>query len=90
VNKKQLVERMSRDSGLTKADANKAVDAFIANVTRALRKGEKVTLVGFGSFRISRHKARAGYNPQTGGALRISAKRFARFAAGNELKAALK
>jgi DNA-binding protein HU-beta len=90
MNKAELVGRIARDAGLTKSDALKAVDALVDTVTRALKKGDRVTLVGFGSFAVSRRKARAGRNPQTGEPLRIPARRAPRFAAGKELKNALK
>jgi DNA-binding protein HU-beta len=64
MNKAEIVARIARDAGLTKSDALKAIDALIDNVTRALKKGDKVTLVGFGTFAISRRKARTGRNPQ--------------------------
>jgi DNA-binding protein HU-beta len=89
MNKAEIVARIARDAGLTKSDALKAVDALIDNVTRALKKGDKVTLVGFGTFAISRRKARAGRNPQTGAPLKIPARRAPRFAAGKELKEAV-
>jgi DNA-binding protein HU-beta len=86
MNKAEIVARIASDAGLTKSDALKAVDALIDNVTKALRRGEKVTLVGFGSFAVSRRKARAGRNPQTGAPLKIPACRAPRFAAGKELR----
>jgi DNA-binding protein HU-beta len=89
MNKAEIVARIARDAGLTKSDALKAVDALIDNVTRALKKGDKVTLVGFGTFAISRRKARTGRNPQTGAPLKIPARRAPRFAAGKELKEAV-
>ena len=90
MNKAEIVARIARDAGLTKSDALRAVDALIDNVTRALKKGDKVTLVGFGTFAISRRKARAGRNPQTGAPLKIPARRAPRFAAGKELKEAVR
>jgi DNA-binding protein HU-beta len=86
MNKAELVARVAKDSRLTKADATRAIDAVIANVTRALKKGEKVTLVGFGTFGVSRRKARAGRNPRTGTPIRIAARRVPKFTAGKELK----
>ena len=90
MNKAEIIARIARDAGLTKSDALKAVDALVDNVTKALKKGDKVTLVGFGTFAISRRKARAGRNPQTGEPLKIPARRAPRFAAGKELKEAVK
>jgi DNA-binding protein HU-beta len=89
MNKAELVARIARDTGLTKADAGRAVDALVDNVTRALRRGEKVKLVGFGVFGVMRRKARNVRNPRTGIPLRIVARRVPRFTAGKELKEAL-
>jgi DNA-binding protein HU-beta len=89
VNKAEIVARVARDCGLSKSDANRAVDSLLDTVTRALKKGDKVTLVGFGTFAISRRKARTGRNPQTGAPLKIPARRAPRFAAGKELKEAV-
>ncbi len=86
MNKAQVVARIAKDTGLTKADANRVLDALIANVGRALKKGEKVTLVGFGTFILAKRRARAGRNPQTGAALKIAARRVPRFVPGKDLK----
>jgi DNA-binding protein HU-beta len=83
------VARIARDSGLTKADALRALDAFLDNVTKALKKGEKVKLVDFGNFVTYRRRARPGRDPRTGESLRIAARRVARFVAGKELKDSL-
>ncbi|HXB57085.1 MAG TPA: HU family DNA-binding protein [Vicinamibacteria bacterium] len=90
MNKAELVARVAKDSGLTKADAGRALDAALDNVTKALKKGEKVTLVGFGTFGVSRRRARAGRNPQTGALIKISARRVPKFTAGKELKSAVR
>jgi DNA-binding protein HU-beta len=90
MNKGELVARVAKDSGLTKADAGRALDAALDNVTKALKKGEKVTLVGFGTFGGSRRRARAGRNPQTGTPIKISARRVPKFTAGKELKDAVR
>lgn len=87
MNKAELIARMSKDSGLTKADALRAVDALLDNVVKSLKKGEKVTLVGFGTFLVGRRRARAGRNPQTGMPLKIAARRVPKFTAGKDLKA---
>ena len=89
MNKAEMVARISRDAGITKADANRALDALVENVTKALKKGEKVTLVGFGTFAVSKRRARNGRNPQTGALLKIPARRVPRFAPGKELKDAI-
>jgi DNA-binding protein HU-beta len=86
MNKAQIVARIAKDTGLTKADANRILDALVANVSRALKKGEKVTLVGFGTFILAKRKARAGRNPQTGAVLKIAARRVPRFVPGKDLK----
>jgi DNA-binding protein HU-beta len=90
MNKGELVARVAKDSGLTKADAGRALDAALDNVTKALKRGEKVTLVGFGTFGVSRRRARAGRNPQTGAPIKISARRVPKFTAGKELKDAVR
>ncbi len=90
MNKGELVARVAKDSGLTKADAGRALDAALDNITKALKKGEKVTLVGFGTFGVSRRRARAGRNPQTGAPIKISARRVPKFTAGKELKDAVR
>ena len=86
MNKAELIERVARDTGLTKADSLRAIDALLDNVTKSLRKGEKVTLVGFGSFQTARRRARNGRNPQTGTLIKIAARRVPKFIPGKELK----
>ncbi len=86
MNKAELIERVAKDSRLTKAGATRAIDALLDNVTKALKKGEKVTLVGFGTFGVSRRKARAGRNPRTGVPIKIAARRALKFAVGKDLK----
>ena len=86
MNKAELIERVARDTGLTKADSLRAIDAVLDNVTKSLRKGEKVTLVGFGSFQTARRRARNGRNPQTGTPIKIAARRVPKFVPGKELK----
>jgi DNA-binding protein HU-beta len=86
MNKAEMIERIARETGLTKADSLRAVDAFLDNVTKALKKGDKVTLVGFGTFQAGRRQARSGRNPQTGAPIKIAARRVPKFAPGKELK----
>ncbi len=86
MNKAELIERVARDSRLTKAGATRAIDALLDNVTKALKKGERVTLVGFGTFGVSRRKARAGRNPRTGVPIKIAARRALKFTVGKDLK----
>jgi len=89
MSKTALVEAIAADAGLTKADAARAVDAFVAAVTKSLAKGDNVTLVGFGTFKASKRAARKGINPQTGAAVDIPARVAATFKAGSKLKDAL-
>jgi len=86
MNKAELIERVAKDSRLTKAGATRAIDALLDNVAKALKKGEKVTLVGFGTFGVSRRKARAGRNPRTGVPIKIAARRALKFTVGKDLK----
>ena len=86
MNKAELIERVARDTGLTKADSLRAIDALLDNVTKSLRKGEKVTLVGFGSFQTARRRARNGRNPQTGTPIKIAARRVPKFIPGKDLR----
>ncbi len=87
--KTELVEVMATKAGLTKADAARALDAFQEAVTGALKKGQKVTLVGFGSFDVKKRAARVGRNPQTGAEVKISARNVASFKVGSKLKEAV-
>ena len=89
MNKAELVSKIADDAGLSKSQANSALDSFIDAVTRALKSGDKVTLVGFGTFAVSKRNARTGRNPQTGETIKIKAKKVARFKAGKELSAKL-
>ena len=89
MNKAELVSKLSEDAGVSKSQANNVLDAFIDAVTKTLKSGNKVTLVGFGTFSISKRSARTGRNPQTGEAIKIKAKKVARFKAGKELAAKL-
>ena len=85
--KAELVENMAKDAKISKAAAGSALDSFIANVTKALKKKDgKVTLVGFGTFTKIRRKARKGRNPQTGEAIKIKARNAVKFKAGKKLK----
>jgi len=89
MNKAELVSKIADDAGLSKSQANSALDSFIDAVTRTLKSGNKVTLVGFGTFSVSKRNARTGRNPQTGETIKIKAKKVARFKAGKELSAKL-
>ena len=84
--KAELVEIMAEDAGISKVAAAAALDSFVGNVTKALKKKEgKVTLVGFGTFQKVRRKARVGRNPQTGETMNIPAKKVVKFKAGTKL-----
>ena len=87
MNKAELVAKLAEDAGISKTQANAAVDSFTEAVTKTLKGGGKVTLVGFGTFSVSKRAARTGRNPQTGAAIKIKAKKVARFKAGKELSA---
>ena len=89
MNKQDLIARIVKDTGATKTQAARIVTVLLASVTRALKKGEAVTLVGFGTFKTSVRKARKGRNPLTGGAIRIPKRKAVRFSAGKALKKAV-
>jgi DNA-binding protein HU-beta len=90
MNKEQLVEKVADKTGATKKDALELVNCTLDLITGALKKGEKVTLVGFGTFLVRKRKAREGRNPQTGAKIKIPAKKVPAFAAGKELKSAVR
>jgi DNA-binding protein HU-beta len=85
MNKAELIAKMADDAGVTKTQANAALDSMISAITKTLKGGGKVTLVGFGTFSVSKRAARTGRNPQTGAVIKIKAKKVARFKAGKEL-----
>ncbi|RYM34740.1 HU family DNA-binding protein [Brumimicrobium glaciale] len=85
MNKAELIEAMASEAGLSKADSKKALDAFINATTGALKEGDRLSLIGFGSFSISERAARTGRNPQTGKEIQIAAKKVVKFKAGSEL-----
>ena len=87
MNKAELVAKLADDAGITKTQANTSLDSFVDAVTKTLKKGDKVTLVGFGTFSVSKRAARNGRNPQTGAVIKIKAKKVAKFKAGKELSA---
>lgn len=86
MNKTELVAAMADEAGLSKKDAEKALKAFTDVVAAALKKGEKVQLVGFGTFEVTKRAAREGRNPQTGAAMKIAASKAPKFKAGKALK----
>lgn len=85
MNKAQLIDAISAGAGLTKADAKKALDAFVKATATALKKGDRVALVGFGSFSVAKRNARTGRNPQTGKPITIKAKKVVKFKPGSDL-----
>ncbi len=85
MNKAQLIDAIAASANLTKADAKKALDAFVETTTAALKQGDRVALVGFGSFSVSKRNSRTGRNPQTGKPITIKAKNVVKFKAGSEL-----
>jgi DNA-binding protein HU-beta len=88
--KAELIEKMAKDAGITKAAAGAALDSLTAGITKALKKKDgKVTLVGFGTFSKVRRKARKGRNPQTGESIKIKASNVVKFKAGKKLKDAV-
>jgi len=89
MNKAQLVDAMASRAGLSKADAKKALEAFVGATTDAMKGGDRVAMVGFGTFSVSERAARKGRNPQTGATIDIAAKRVPKFSAGAELKKAV-
>jgi len=85
MNKAELIAKIAEDAGITKTQANDALDSFTETVTKSLKKGDKVTLVGFGTFSVTKRAARNGRNPQTGATIKIKAKKVAKFKPGKEL-----
>ena len=85
MNKAELIDAIASESGLTKADAKRALDGFVNVTGTALKSGDKISLVGFGTFGVSNRAARTGRNPQTGKEIKIAAKNVVRFKAGSEL-----
>ncbi len=89
MSKADLVERIAKEAGISKAAAEKSVNSFISGVTASLKKGEPVTLIGFGTFSVTKRAARKGRNPKTGAEIKIKAKKVARFKPGSELRKAV-
>ena len=89
MNKGELIEAVASATGSTKADATRAIDATIDAISGALKKGDSVTLIGFGTFKVSQRAARTGRNPQTGAELKIPARKGPAFKAGAGLKSAV-
>ncbi|HDN59385.1 MAG TPA: HU family DNA-binding protein [Candidatus Marinimicrobia bacterium] len=85
MNKGELVDRMAKSAGIFKSAADKALNGFMEAVTESLNTGEKVTLVGFGTFSVTERKARTGRNPRTGKPMEIPAKKVVKFKPGTKL-----
>jgi DNA-binding protein HU-beta len=90
MNKAELINAVAAESGLSKADSKKALDAFISSISSTLKKGDKVSLVGFGTFAVSERAERTGINPSTKAAITIPAKKVVKFKAGSELSENIK
>jgi DNA-binding protein HU-beta len=89
MNKAELIDAIADSAELTKADATRALDATIESIQKALKKGDRIGLVGFGSFSVSKRAARIGRNPQTGKEIKIAAKKVVKFKAGSELSGSI-
>lgn len=85
MNKAQLIDAIAAEANITKADAKKSLDAFVKATAGALKSGDRVALVGFGSFSLSQRSARTGRNPQTGKPIKIAAKKVVKFKPGSDL-----
>lgn len=90
MNKQDIVAKIAKDAGITKTNAAAAVESLIDGITRSLKKGDAVSFVGFGTFKVSNRKARTARNPQTGEAIKVPKRRVPRFTAGKALKQAVK
>ena len=86
MNKVELIDKMAAKAGMTKADARRALDAFMNTTEECLKKGDSLTLIGFGSFSTVKREARKGVNPQTKKPIKIAAKKVAKFIPGKDLK----
>ncbi|MBM4136712.1 MAG: HU family DNA-binding protein [Nitrospira sp.] len=88
--KAELIDKIASGAGLSKADASKSLDSILNSIKVALKKGQKVTLVGFGTFSVVKRKSRKGRNPRTGEVITISAAKIPKFSAGKALKDAVR
>jgi DNA-binding protein HU-beta len=89
MNKTQIIENLSKKTGSSKAEAKRNLEALITSFSETLKKGESVTLIGFGTFSVYETKERTGRNPQTGKPIKIKAKKKIRFKAGSELSSSV-
>lgn len=90
MNKSDLIDGMASDAGVSKASAKKALESFLGNVQGSLKKGDRVSLVGFGTWSVNKRAAREGRNPQTGKTIKIPAKKVVKFKAGSDLQKSVK
>lgn len=90
MNKAELIHAMAAEAKMTKVDTKRAVEAFVATVSKSLKKGDRVALTGFGSWNVIKKAARKGRNPQTGKEIKIAAKKVVRFKVGSELAGKVK
>lgn len=90
MNKGDLIDQMAADAGISKVQATDALNSALTSIRKALKKGDKVTLVGFGTFSITKRAARKGRNPQTGKEIKIAAKKVVKFKAGADLQSKVK
>lgn len=90
MNKAEIIERVAKDVGLTKAAATGAVESVLDSIVRTLKKGNSASFVGFGSFKVATRKARTARNPKTGASIKLPKRRVPRFTPGKALKAAVK
>lgn len=90
MNKADLVGKIAKEAGVTKRQAEAAFGSLVGGVASSLKKGQKVTIVGFGTFSVAKRKARKGRNPQTGAPIKIAARKVPKFTPGKGLKSAVK
>src|SRR5688572_3626014 len=90
MNKQELIAKIAKDTGTSKAGASAAVESMIDGITKSLKRGDSITFVGFGTFKTAQRKARTARNPQTGAAIKIPKRRVVRFSAGKALKNAVR
>ena len=90
MNKHDLIAKIAQDTGATKTAAAATIEALFESITRALKKGEAITFVGFGTFKTTQRRARVAKNPRTGDAIKIPKRRVVRFTAGKALKSAVR
>ena len=89
MNKQELATIVAKEAGISRTQATQFIDGFTASIRQALKKGNDVTLVGFGSFKVAKRAARMGVNPKTGAKMKISARKVVKFVPGKELKSAV-